>query len=373
MLRMHYIQRGLALGPALVLLLAACAPAPAPAPAPGSFDDAAAALSRADAPALRKALGLGPGLAARAAELASRLDPRAWLVVMGASWREHDLAACARAMQARDDAALNAAIGIGEQALAAEILQAGRTVYTRRTGGMDYYHNSAAPLTLLAPALAPATSAGVEGYELTAWGRADDRVCRVRVGRNRRGMSNLSAAADPALDGPARPRSSARFDTPANAAAGVSQALPPLDETHWMGLEARIVLADGGMETLRLGRDEGGWYLVERNRQSLAERLESERDRRLDLLRRTAAGLLQASGRWPRDESQITLRPVDYTDPASGPGRLGWADHDATPPRGIRLAQPQTGTDVAAECLEPVQGRRRVITRDGVLGWAPGG
>lgn len=365
--------RGLAIGPALVFVLCACAPVPPPPPPGGSLAEARAALSRGDAVALRACLGHGAGLAARAGGLAERLDPRAWLAVMGASWREHDLAACQRAMQAGDDTALASALGFGPQALAADILQAGRTVYPDRSGGMDYFSTSEAPLSLLEGELIPALAAGVAGYELAAWGRAGDRLCRVRAGRNARGISNLQASADPALDGPARPRNSARAATPIGAVGDCRQGLPLLSQSHWIGLEVRVVADDGTLEEVRLGRDEQGWYMVERTVTGLQARLESERDRRLELIRRTALGVMQASGRWPRDESQITLRAQDYADPASPQGRRGWADHDTVPPRGLRLVAPGAAQDIAVEATHPGPSGRRAITREGNLVWLPAG
>lgn len=361
--------RGWALWPALVFVFAACAPAVHP-PEPGGLEGLARAQRRGDLAAVRKGLGLESGLSHTGRELAEQLDPRAWLVAMGASWREHDLKACRRALASGDDRALAAALGFGEQALQADVLQAGRTVFSRRSSGMDYFESGKAPGALVTAELAPVQAPGVLAVEFTYWADAEGRTARLRVGLRGDVISNLQATADAALDSPPAARDHGRVATAALAGAGAAPlALPELGEAHWLGLEARAVLRDGEMITLRLSRDDRGWYAVEQTRQTMAQRLEAERDRRLELVRRLASDLQRSAGRWPAREDQITLRPVDLCDPAADSARRGWADHDSAPPRGIRLLQPAADADPAVECIQAVGGRRRAITRNGQLVW----
>ncbi|MCL4730897.1 MAG: hypothetical protein KJ044_10740 [Planctomycetes bacterium] len=343
-----------------------------PPSGPDALGDAARLLQRGDRRALAAALGHGPGYAAVARELSDRLDPRAWLVAMGASWREHDLGACARAMTHGDDAALAVALGFGEQALNADILHAGRSVFARRSGGMDYYEEGPAPLSLLDNTVRFAPAPQWPALEAALWGDAGGRTARLRLGLRRGAVTTLQAAAE-TVDLPPRARDAARH-ADARAAAGSAGAdlgLPRLEALHWLGLEVRAVSEQGELWTLRLGRDDRGWCLVESSRVTLAQRLESERDRRLEHLRRLALELQRASGAWPADESRLTLRPADLCDPSAPSGRRGWAEFDAAPPRTIALRQPDSDRprDPAAVCLERGPGGFRAITRDGTLTW----
>lgn len=355
--------------PALVFIMAACTPVAPPTVPPGGLDETAGALQRGNLPALRAALGHGKGHAARAREFATRLDPPAWLIVMGAVGREYDLAACRRAMLAGDDTALADALGFGEQALRADILQGGRTVFSRRSAGMDYYEAGPAPLTLLVPELTPEWQPSMAGYEVTAWGRVGERVVRLRIGRNAHGFSNLQAQADPALDAAPRARDGKRAATLALAGG---QQLPDLPEEHWMGYELRVVEGDGLLRVLRFGHDHDGWYQVERTETTLQQRTDAERDRRLEVVRRTAASYAGAAGRWPRGLNEITLRPADLVDPCHPQSAHGWVDHDPKPPVQLALQQPAAEADIAVQCTTLTPGKGyRAITRAGQLLWLP--
>jgi len=366
--------RGLAFGSALAfVLVASCAPVSPPPPGPETLPGLEASLRRGDISALRRGLGHGPGYARQAGQLANTLDPRAWLVAMGATGREHDLSGCVKAMAANDDAALASALGFGDQALQADVLQAGRTVFSRRSGGLDYFESGKAPLDLFDPAIVPAHDDSLLAAEFTYWGDADGRTTRLRVGRRGGAFTNLQATADAALDAPPRARD-ARRDPTASAAGGAQLRgfnLPELKESHWLGLEARGVTPQGDILLARLGRDAEGWYLVEFTRSTMTQRLEAERDKRLEHVRRLATDLQRAAGRWPGAESYLTLRPTDLCDPSAPDARRGWADHDARPPVGIALLQPAGAKDPAVACKHATAQGARAITREGNLIWLP--
>jgi len=332
---------------------------------------ACAALQRGDVAALRAHMGQDTGLVAFARSQAQVLDPRAWLIVMGASWREADPAGCAAAMAAGDSMALCNALGFGDQALESEVLSAGRTVFARRAGGLDYYESSQSALSVLRPDLAPELPPGDAGYEVTYWTRIESRAVRVRVGRNARGLSNLQALPDPGSEGAPTAPAKARFATAALAAgdgaAGV--LLPGLSDGAWWALDLRVVMQDGTLLTTRLAKDDAGWFVLEATRTKLAQRLEAERDRRLEVVRRSAADLLRSAGRWPKRASDLSLRPVDWADPAAPAGRLGWSDHDSPPKPGIELLTPVQDDDPAVQRTQAGPQGHRAITRAGNLVW----
>lgn len=332
---------------------------------------ATAALRRGDIKAYSAALGHGPDFARRAVEEAATLDPKAWLVVMGAGWREHDLQACARALERDEPAALADALGFNEQALRSDVLDAGGTVYARRTAGLSYHESGAAPVGLLSAALAPPLRDGLRGYEFSAWGWADGRVMRVRTGRNLYGLSNVQAVPDQALTAFPVAETKERYAEPAAALATKAKGLPLplLGQTDWFGLEGSFVAEDGTLSTVKLGRDIKGWYLLAFAQSSLAQRLETERDRRLEVVRRLASDMVRYGGRWPRHTGEISLAPTDLADPAATSGRRGWADYDARLAATIELLQPARGADPAVACIESGPQGRRAITRDGDLAW----
>jgi hypothetical protein len=146
-------------------------------------------------------------------------------------------------------------------------------------------------------------------------------------------------------------------------------SLPGLADPQWWGIEARIVASDGAITRLKLGRDGGGWFVVESSQTSLRQRLEAVRDQRLETLRRLATDHQRSAGRWPRYVTDLTLRPRDLVDPAAPDGRLGWAEFAAKPQATIRLLQAARAEDVAAECIQTGREGRRVITRAGKLEW----
>lgn len=368
MARAQTAWTGPAIVPALLLALAACAPArPAPSE-PGDLARAAQALRRGDVAALRAVLGQGEGHLEFAAAQARELDPAAWLIVMGASWREHDATACAAALAAKDGAALGRALGFGEQHMRADVLDSGRTVYSRRAGMSDYFETGEAPLAALRDDLAPALPPGARAYELTWWGTRQGRTLRLRTARNARGLANLQASLG--LAATAFSPSGAQRTESARQAAG--PALPGLaldagDE--WWGIEVRLVAADGMVERLKVGRDGAGWFVAESSRETLTARLETERDRRLTLARRLAGDFERSSGRWPRYFSDLSLRRRDLVDPAAPDGLLGWAELSANPAPTLVLLRPSSDRDDAIQCAHASAQGRRTITRGGELVW----
>lgn len=371
MARHRNILSGLALGPALLCWVAACAPVAPPPPKIGTMASAMAALQPGDLAALRAGLGHDDGLVVFAAAQADALDPRAWLIVMGASWRQNDPAACAAALQARNRAALLRGLGFDDQALESEVLSAGRTVFARRAGGLDYYESGKSALSVLRPDLAPDLAPGVAAYEIAYWTRVETRVVRVRVGRNQRGLSNLQAVPDPGSEGaPAAPAGARHASVSLAAGDGAcGLQLPYLGQDSWWAMDLRVVMADGTLATTRLARDGGGWFVLEASRATLAQRLEAERDRRLELARRSSADLLRSAGRWPAARSDLSLRPVDWADPASPAGRRGWSDHDQNVAPGLELLRPAGDDDPAVQCTHAGPQGRRAITRAGALIW----
>jgi hypothetical protein len=365
MARLNTLLSGPALASALLLaLVAACAPIAQP-PNGGIVEAAAAALRRGDTNGLRAALGHTDELAKFAAAQARQLDPEAWLIVMGASWREHDTAACAAALDKGDGEALLKALGFGEQQLRADVLDAGRTVYSRRAAAMDYYETGEAPIAAMQEDLLPPLPGTLRACELTFWGTRKSRVMRLRTGLNERGLTNMQASLGLATTAFSAPAGAKRTPQPTCDA----MPLPALTDAQWWGLEARIVTREGAILQLKLGRDDGGWFVVESSETSLRERLDTLRDRRLQAIRRLASDHQRSAGRWPRYVTDLTLRPRDLVDPAAPEGRLGWAELAPRPESTIRLLQAQDGDDVAAECVHAGPRGRRAVTRAGALGW----
>lgn len=349
------------------LLFAACTPAPDfPPPQPRTLAAAEHALRRGDLPGLRNALRKGPGLCARARELAERLDPDAWLIALGAVNREHDLAAAARAMQAGDDDALADALGFSEQQLRADILGGGASVFARRADTRNYYETGAQPIALLDGIEPPGLPAKAMALSVTLWGIQQERRYRLSYTFNRDGVADLQAVHElgrDAIDAPG-----ARHDQIADAMpAGALQALAlaGLAEPRWYGAEFRLLLDDGRLEHALLGRNETGWSLAESGASDLAQRQGERRDERLRFLGRRIGDFERTMGRLPRGFHEISHKPRDLVDPAAA-GRRGWADYDPEPQAGFELGD---GTQFTVAALEAGPQGRRAITRDGALTW----
>jgi hypothetical protein len=288
---------------------------------------------------------------------------------MGASGRESDPAGCRAAMEAGDGDALLNALGFDEQQLRADVLDAGRTVYSRRAGSLEYFETGEAPLAALTDELLPAVPASLKAYEFTFWGSRKGRTVRLRMGRNVRGLSNLQAAQGLAVTAFNAPEGARHSQSAPGALQDLAGMPVPVLGDDWWGMECRVVTFDGTLARAKVGRDALGWFVVEAATSTLEERLEAERDRRLELLRRMAADLLRSAGRWPRYMTDLTVRQRDLVDPAVPAGRRGWAELAKKPKATIRLLQPKSDDDVAVECVHAGPRGRRVITRGGTLGW----
>ncbi|MCC6466204.1 MAG: hypothetical protein IT463_12765 [Planctomycetes bacterium] len=341
--------------------MTACTPAPSQAPKAGSAQAALGALRTADVAAFREALGLNAGHAGFARQLATRLDPETWRIALGVEGREHDLAAVLRCLRSGDDAGLQAAMGYGEQALTADVLEAGRTVYRRRSGLRDYFEKGAAPLGLL-PADAHACPPGVLAYQLELWGNLEGRACKARLARNTRGLCTLVATAD--IAPPATPAGEAeRFALP--PADGLID-LPLLPAADWRALRLKVVREDGSLSVRHFGHDERGWFVASREDSTRRARLCEARDRRLLDLRAAALRREVDGPGWPKALADLGLKAHELADPAAPADFPGWAAHEAAPQTGFELVP---GRDAIAALAPETDGRRRAVTREGALVW----
>lgn len=357
-------MRGLLIAAASALFFSACWETPEPAPHPRSLAAAEVALRTGDLDALRHSLRIDDGVAARARELAQRLDPEAWQIAMGVHGREVNLAAAAKAMQAGDDAAFRDAAGLRDQSLRADALQGGLSVDIKRSNARNYYERGHAPLDLLTGCSFPATSGGAQALHYVLYGTMNDRRFMARVGLGPEGAIALSARRDLAAVTPKLPADAPRG---ADATALASLPLDFLHDRRFTGAEAWQLERDGTLRHVQLHRDGGDWVLIEESSRTLEQRLQAERDRRLTYIYRRAAEFQRNAGRAPRGEHELSVKPAEYVDPVAASGRLGWADHDPQPAKGLKLA----GTDtVAAQATEPDrEGRTRFIDETGTLGW----
>jgi hypothetical protein len=354
---------------ALVLLFsAACSPPqPDPLPPPGTLESAVVALRRADISRLRSDLGKGKGCAEQASEFAKSLDPEAWLVAIGASSREYNLAAAARAMEAGDDEALASATGFNEQKLTADILLGGASIFTRRADGRKFFDSGDQPIDLLADLALPGLPAGCIAMEVTLWGNLELRYFRASYGLNAHGATNLQVVQDLATESRPTPGGQTRHEKMGNALPSTGMAsgldVTDLDSARFSGAAFTLVDASARIQRLRLARDADGWALIENEEDPQLDRLGRLRDERLDFIRRRCRSTEGASGRWPRGLHEISFEPRQLTDPASATGRLGWADHDDSPPADLQL-----GTRDGAYA---VRSGRRAITYEGDFIWLP--
>jgi hypothetical protein len=354
-----------------VLLCACSAPPPEEPPESRSLAAAVDATRRADLERLRSEFFQGPGFAARAYSLMEHRDPSAWLIAVGASGREHDLRAAGEAAAARDDRALQAALGFSDQQLLADILSGGGTIYSRRADGRNFYEVGPQPLDLLGDYNPPGLPDGGLALETTLWGTRDGRSFKISYSIGRHGITNLQATLDLAGDAKGEPGRAARYTDPRTALPSNGYmrhlAITSLQDEHWTSAEFVFLTEDGTIERVHLARDVAGWSLVDFSVETQAQRLEDLRDERLDFLRLRASGFERTSGRWPRGLHEISFKPWQLTDPASPEGRLGWADYDAKPPAGFELAV--SPDEYAVIATHTTSQGRRAITKDGRHIW----
>lgn len=341
---------------ALVLCICACTPPePPPPPEAGTLDAAVLALRTGDAAALREHLGKGPGLAARANELAKSLDTEGWLIALGAVEREYDLPRAVNAMRAGDDAELAHALGFGQQALAQDILNGGSSIYSKRADARNFYETGAQPIALLDDIQPPGLPVGCQAIHVTLYGRLDGRELRVRYGLSRNGVTNLEADAELgriAITVPAsvRREPSAALALPRSGPC-VGLDVSGLSDERWYGAQFILLTEDGAIQRLMMGED-NGWGLVEEVFTTREQRLEALRDRRLSVIGRKAGSI----GHWPRGLADLNLQPRELVDPVPD----AWAELQGDPARGFELAPTPGGEWVAASLHVTVRGRRAV-------------
>lgn len=313
-------------------------------------------------------IGKGKGVLQRALELQQRLDPQAWLVAMGVVTRQHNLAAAAAAMHAGDEAALLAALGCGEQPVRLELLDANHSVAAVRAGGRNYYRVAEPAAGVLTGWQPPPLPPGALAYHVTALAEVGERECRLQFGGDEAGMTDLRVAIDQAGRSKAPPSYDASAADGALSAMRVSANSLQLD--RYVEVTVRMLQSDGSLHTARLVRAGQDWALLEYNQSTIATRLAEQRDGRLTRIQLTAASLALRNGRWPA-EPDLLLRPADWFDPASPQARNGWAEHDASPPKGLELAHAPEPDDVAVFALHRHPQGRRAVTRKGELKWIP--
>jgi hypothetical protein len=358
---------------ALVLFLAACTTAtPEPPPEPRSLISAVEAMRTGDLARMRADQGKGAGLTAHGSALALHLDPEAWLVAMGASDREHDLAAAAKAMGEGSDSALADALGFSEQQLTADILGGGGSVYSRRSDGRNFYETGPQPVDLLGGFSPPGLPGGCLAFEATLRGALNERRFKVSLGMDAGGVTNLQAGLDQAADPAALPARAARYTDPKLSlpSTGLLRHLDvsSLADARWLGAELTLLREDATIERVQLARDDAGWALVETSVETRDERLGKLRDERLDHLRLLAMAYERTSGRWPRGLHEISFKPWQVVDPVSPSGRLGWADHDKKPQAGLQLSE-SIDAAYAAIATHASDNGRRAVTLDGGYVW----
>ena len=326
------------------------------------------ALRTGDVAALREHLGKGPGLAARARELATKLDTEAWLVAMGAVEREYDLPHAVAAMQADNDTELADALGFGQQALQQDVLNGGGSVYIRRANARKYYQSGAQPIALLDDVEFPLLPAGCMAMHVTLWGRLNGRELRVRYGLGVSGATNLEADAELGRTEISPPSGAQRYQDAADALPRVGPAatfnVAGLANERWYGAQFILLAPDGTIQNVLMGRDDGGWGIVEQKLTARQTRLGELRDQRMNVIRRRAADMLRSAGLWPRKLDDVNLQARELCDPTVDP----WAEFAIDPIPGFEVAADPNGIwQVAATAITPKG--RRAITPTGAFIW----
>ncbi len=359
--------RGLALS-ALVLCICACTPPPqTQPPADDSAEAALDALRTGDYERLQARLGKGDGLLQRALELQKTLDPEAWRVALGVPTRQHDMLAAARALSAGDEAALREALGCGEQALRADILNATHSIATVRAGNRNFYRDTDPPVQAFEGLAMPALPDGAIAWHVTALATLGEKRVQLNVGRGRQGMLDLRAAFD--LAGVKARTLPERADALADLLPSTLQSLDPAwaDDPRFIDITLRLLLQDGTLCTARCARVDGRWAPVESSTNTIAERLLARADGRLKRILAAANDYARQRAKWPPNASLLTLGASDWANPQTA---LGWVEFDADPPRGFELLQAPNPTDTAVIALQPTPQGRRAINRVGNLLWS---
>ena len=371
MVRPTQLARGMATAALVLLLFPACSPPDKPmAPAPRSLQAGVAALRTGDLQALRKDLGQGEGFAARARELADRLDPPTWLIAVGAHSAQHDLPAAIKAMNTGDDLALAEALGFGQQHLATSIFNAGSSVYSRQAGGRNFYETGPQPLDLIEGIDVPVLPEGSLALDVSLWGTLEGRSFRVDYTLAADGLVALNAGLEQARTEIEAPSRASRSTKPNDALPAEAMSMPVgfLIEPRFWGAEIQLLAPDGDLRVVVLGRNDKGWALVRFDSTTLEGRLSTIRDERLSLIAQRALQFEARVGRWPRGLNEVAHKPTQLVDPTSDGGRRGWAEYAAAPPVQMELVADADG-DYVAVCTQTGINGRRAVARDGRLFW----
>lgn len=349
-----------------LLGLVACSPPTQPdAPQPGSLAAARRCIRSGNLPALKLNLGLAPFQRAGVRPL--RLDPEAWLVLQGASWREHDLKACYNAGGVDE---LPKALGLTDDALTASLLTAPSRLSDKLAGGRRYFRSVEPPLNLLDDLEPEPFAKAGQAWLLRYKASLAERTCTLRLGFDHRGVTELHAEENPFDSSPVR-KGGSRTDLAAMLkvlAPSVAQGLTgaPIPRQLPEGahsLEVRGVNAFGTLFEMHALALDRGWQILYARETSLAERLRNQRDDDLRLVLEAALEHERRSGSWPAP-SDLSLSAGNWVDVAAKSGELGWQRYAKQPVTGFGLAAKSPGNDEPAVfCLEGKRG----ITRKGQL------
>lgn len=341
-------------------LLAACSlPAEPEPPAPGTFAAALAAVNRGDLTDYRRELSKHDGLCARARADMARLDSEAWLILHGARWREHDLAAC---YSAQSDAAMAAAMGFSDDALTSTLLRAPSRQSERYAEARRHFRSVEPPARLfddLAPKPGPkALAAFVLKYKADL----SERVCVASFGYAGERLTELNAGEE--YGAPEEPKAGAAFATPAQALearefAPLLQLLPAALPNTARGLEVCALDHDGAVYWVAWVARGGRWQLRFAYHTTLQERLQRAREDALRRIREAARAWVERRQTWPA-AAELGLRAQDWVDAASESGERGWQQYAPEPRAGFSLVKQST--------LPPRPEEAVALTLDGKFG-----
>lgn len=365
--------RVLATAALVLLILGACSPTESyPPPPPRTLASAERALRIGDINRLRSDLGKDAGLATRAADLAARFDPQAWLVATGTATREHDLERIYKSMQAGNDAELAVMMGFGHQALTADILDGGSSIYARRASGRNYFSSGPQPLDLMNGASLPMLPDDCFAMHATLWGRLEGRSYRLKYALDVNGVTSLQAAHELAHEdfeiGPEIVRHVDAAATLTAALANWKLDLSGLRDERWYGAEFSLLRPSGELLLLKLASDDRGWALLESSTSTQSQRLNAKRDERLRVIQRRAIDFERARGHWPQEFGDLSWELLNVKDPTAEEGLFGWIDYAGSPAIMLELA-PEANSGYAVRSTTVTSKGQRAITRGGEFIW----
>jgi len=350
---------------AAVLLLSACSlPAEPEPPAAGTFDAALAAVNRGDLAALRAEISKGGGLNSRARADMGKLDPEAWLILQGARWREHDLAACYRAS---DDVAMAAALGFSDDALTSTLLRAPSRQSERIAEARRHFRNVEPPARLFADLDPKPCPPSFSAYLLKYKAELSERVCVALIGFAGMRLTELHAAEEYGV--PEEPAPGAAFANPAAALSSreftpLLVLFPQTLPSAACGLELAAVDDAGTVYWASWVAKQGRWQLRFAYRNTLAQRLQRAREDALRKIREAARTWLEQRKSWPAP-AELNLQPHDWVDAGGDSGERGWQVHATAPKTGFRLANGGLLPPKAEDPLVWTQDGRYGIAWDG--------